>query len=403
VRLHLATSGASQPDFLDLPFDQPLDDWPDELVIDIPKGVHRHPVRFIPSGDALFALKELPGKLAHHEWRLLRHLDDENIPVVEAVGVVDERDGDLDDVLITRHLEYSMPFRHMFARNQLPHFREALVDAIAVLIVRLHLGGFFWGDCSLSNTLFLRDAGALSAYVVDVETAELHDRLSDGQRVHDLDIMQVNVLGGLSDLEAQQGLPEGLDPVDIAESLRSRYEALWTELTSQDVVPAGERWRIDDRLRRLNELGFDTGEIEMLSDHDGVRFRPVVVEAGHHRRQLQRLTGIEAQENQARRLLNDMASWRAFVEQSDGVHLPDGVAAYRWLSEVFEPALAAIPAELTDRRDRAELFHEVLAHRDHLRESEGRDMRVPAAAAEFVANVLPSEAQERTVLPTEDD
>ena len=44
-----------------------------------------------------------------------------------------------------------------------------------MLLVRLHLVGFWWGDVSLSNTLFRRDAGAFAAYLVDAETGELHD------------------------------------------------------------------------------------------------------------------------------------------------------------------------------------------------------------------------------------
>ena len=406
MRLLLATSPENRPDFLTLPFDRPIDDWPAEMVVDIPTGVHRHPVRFVGSDDCLFALKELPGKLAHHEWHVLRRIATDGIPAVEAVGVVHERGGGLDDVLITRHLDYSMPVRLILARHQAPAFREHLIDAVAVLLVRLHLVGFFWGDCSLSNTLFRRDAGALSAYVVDVETAELHPTLTDGQRRYELDLMEVNVLGGLFDLEAERGLPPGLDPVEIAQTLRRRYEELWAELTAEDVVPVGERWRIDERLRRLNALGFDTEEIELSRDEERlVRFRPAVVEAGHHRRRLIRLTGVDAQENQARRLLNDMASYRAYIEQRDGATLPEAIAAYRWLHDVYEAALAEVPDHLTDRRDSAELFHEILGHRDLLRERDGVDIRVPEAAADFARFVLPDEQVERTLAesPNDDD
>lgn len=404
MRLQLATSTEPVPDFLQLPFDTPLNDWPSELVIDIPTGVHRHPVRFVADGDRLFALKELPGSLAHHERVVLRHLAEAEIPVVTVVGVVDQRGDGLDDVLITRHLDFSLPFRLMFARSAMPQFRDVLIDAMAALLVRVHLAGFFWGDCSLSNMLFRRDAGSLSAFVVDVETGELHDRLSKGQRLHDLQITQTNVLGGLCDLEEAQGLPEGLDPVEVALALIDRYHALWAELTAVDVVATSERWRIDERLRRLNELGFDTEEIELIAtDDQQVRFRPMVVEAGHHRRRLQRLTGIDAQENQARRLLNDMTSYRAYLEKKEGIVMADAMAASRWHTNVFQPSIDAVSPELADRRQPAELFHEVLAHRDHLRATTGEDIRVPDAAIDFAANVLPEQPSERTVLPTDDD
>ena len=72
-----------------------------------------------------------------------------------------------------------------------------------VLLVQLHLAGIYWGDCSLSNTLFRRDAGALQAYLVDAETAEIHPaRLSPVLRHHDLEIMVENIDGDLVDLEA---------------------------------------------------------------------------------------------------------------------------------------------------------------------------------------------------------
>ena len=42
-------------------------------------------------------------------------------------------------------------------------------NAFAGLLVELHLAGLYWGDCSLSNILWRRDAGAMMAYLVDAE------------------------------------------------------------------------------------------------------------------------------------------------------------------------------------------------------------------------------------------
>ena len=94
----------------------------------------------------------------------------------------------------------------------MPDLRTHLLNALAELLARLHLRGFFWGDCSLSNTLFRRDAGALSAYLVDAETGELHEQLSDGQRAYDIEIAQMNVVGELLDVDAEVGLPAGPRP-----------------------------------------------------------------------------------------------------------------------------------------------------------------------------------------------
>ena len=91
--------------------------------------------------------------------------------------------------------------------------RDRLRDALANLLVRLHLSGFFWGDCSLSNALFRRDAHKLAAYLVDVETGELHETLSDGQRTLDLELAEQNIAGELLDLEAELGDLGFDDPV----------------------------------------------------------------------------------------------------------------------------------------------------------------------------------------------
>ncbi len=111
---------------------------------------------------------------------------------MEAFGTVVDRTapkgGELGGLLITRHLPFSLPYRSLFTGRGMPDLRSRLLDSLAELFVRLHLAGFYWGDCSLSNTLFRRDAGALAAYLVDAETGELHPRLSQGQRNYDITI-----------------------------------------------------------------------------------------------------------------------------------------------------------------------------------------------------------------------
>jgi hypothetical protein len=392
------------PDFLDLPWEEPLAEWQSERLVEVVRGIHRHVVRFVEyagaGGPELYALKELPPELARREWRLLRSLAAAEMPVVKAVGIATDRAEGLDAVLITRHLDYSLPFRTLFARGSVPDLRRRLLDAGAELLVRLHLGGFFWGDCSLSNTLFRRDAGALAAYLVDAETGELHPSLSDGQRRHDLVIAEQNVVGELTDVEAELGREGELEPEATAAELVARYESLWDELTREEVFGDDTRYRIDERLHRLNELGFDVEELELVAGDDGYRLRlsPRVVEPGHHRRRLHALTGLNAQENQARRLLNDLARFRAELDRTSGRPVPETVAVHRWLSEVFEPAVAAVPADLWGKRDAAELFHEALEHRWFVSQEAGEDVGMMPAVEAYVADVLRHAPDERAVL-----
>jgi len=397
------------PDFLDLPWSEPLEDWKDDRLVEVAAGIHRHVVRFVNVNGMLYALKELPPRLAEREYRVLRHMADDGLPVVEVVGVA--RRVGLEDVLITRYLEYSLPYRLLFTHRRPavedesdPHsirgLHSRLLDALALLMVHMHLAGFYWGDCSLSNTLFRRDAGALAAYIVDVETGDWHAELSPGQRRSDLEVAQLNVAGGLMDLQAELDLPPDPDPVESAERLAERYDQLWVELTRDVVIGVDERYKIDARLRRLNELGFDVEEVELESTQAGdrLRMRMSVAERGHHRRRLLELTGLQAQENQARSLLNDLTNYRAASERDSGQPIPEAVAAYRWLNDVFVKVVDAIPEEHRARLEPVEVFHEVIEHKWYLSETEGQDVGVDRALTAYLSTVLPRSAAEKEVL-----
>ena len=402
MRLQFATT-ADPGDLLALPWSTPLDQWPAEQLVSLPRGISRHVVRFVRVSGTVYAVKELPQQVAEREYRLLRELSKREVPVVRARGVVIERttpDGvPLDSALVTKHLRYSLPYRALFSRKLDPELADKLLDALAQLLVRLHLVGFAWKDCSLSNTLFRRDAGALAAYLVDAETGEIHPSLSDGQRAHDLDIASTNIAGEIFDLEAAGLVAENVDAVEVAESVVSRYQALWSELTRTEYVDPNEWWRIDARLQKLNDLGFDVGEVQLVDEPGGTRLKlqTQVVEAGHHQRRLSQLTGLNVEENQARRLLNDLDSYRAAAVMP-GVDVDEETVARHWLTDVFEPVVERVPPELRGKLEPAEIFHEVLVHRWYMSESAGHDVGMDAAVRSYVDTVLRFRPDEQAVL-----
>ena len=378
---------------LTLPFGEPLEEWRDERLVEIrQRGLSRHVVRFVADSGELYALKSISEFLARREYRVLRALAEFNIPAVEVVGIVVDRGPDQDAILVTRFLDYSTTFRSLFSSPRGSQPGDRLLDALAELLARLHLSGFFWGDCSLSNTLFRYDAGTLEAYLVDAETSEQHPSLSAGQRAWDIELAAERVCGELFDLQAGGLLPAEVDPVQTAEELQCRYQALWDELTREETLrPDEQRHRIAKRLRRLNELGFDADELELISTPEGtrLRIRTKVAEAGQHSRQLFRQTGITADENQARRLLNDIASFRGYLEHKTGGLVSETVAAHRWLEEIYDPVVVAIPAGLRDRLAPPEVFHEILEHRWYLSEQASRDVGTTAAARSYFETILP--------------
>ncbi len=394
------TAAAPDPALLDLPWHVPLVGWPDDLLAALPRGISRHVVRFVHLSGRVIAVKEIREPIAYREYDLLRQLVRLDVPGVAPLGVVAGRatpDGEpLEAVLVTEHLPFSLPYRALFSRALRPDTATRLIDALAVLLVRLHLAGFYWGDVSLSNTLFRRDAGAFAAYLVDAETGDLHETLSRGQRRYDLDVARVNIIGELMDLQAGHFLPGDEDVTGIGDALVKRYTDLWAMLTDVESFSLDERWRVQARIDRLNDLGFDVDELTIATEPDAtVHIQPKVVDAGHHSRRLMRLTGLDVQENQARRLLSDLDEWCAATgrQQDD-----ESFVALDWLTLVFEPAVRAVPRELRGKLEGAEIYHELLEHRWFMSQAQSRDVPMSEAAANYLAHILPLRPDEHAVL-----
>ncbi len=336
---------------MDLAWEQSVVDWDTPRLVTLPKGISRHEVRFVAYDQGLYAIKELPHKAARNDYQVLRELERLEAPSVTAVGLVeyrwDDPGAERSAALITRYVDFSFSYRELLEGAGFGERRRQMLAAFAGLLVELHLAGCFWGDCSLSNVLFTYDAMAIEALMVDAETAELHPELSDGQRLHDIDIMTINVAGGMADIAASRGI--GIDDADtdLGEEMASWYEWLWDETTSETVIGSDERFRITERVRHLNDLGFTVDEVDLTSTDGGtrLRMRPSVGPRNHNTRRLREITGIEASEWQARHLLSDIYHFSAGQRIESG---DMALAAIRWRTERWEPAVRRIHAQSSD-------------------------------------------------------
>jgi tRNA A-37 threonylcarbamoyl transferase component Bud32 len=386
-----------------LPLDIPLEDWDLPNVHQV-RGLHRHVVKLVELAGVSYVVKELPDHLAEREYRLLRAIAEARLPTAEMIAVVTDRSSG-EGLVVTRHIDYALPYRNLLMGRglKIPYLGDRLLDALVVLIARIHLAGFFWGDCSLSNTLFRRDAGALQAYIIDLETAEHHEELTPGQRELDLMIATDNVAGGLLDLQAAGRLAPDIDPIDVALAIEDRYKALWTELTAEVTMRIGDVAPIRARFERLHELGFEVEEMEVVTSGDGstLRYVPKVVEHGYHAERLASLTGLIAGENQARRMLHDIKVFGAELQRSSTRPVPENVAAVRWLDLRFEPIMEAIPPELFNRLEAAEIYHQLLEHRWYMAEQAGDDVTLEAALADYLS-LLETAPEERVQLDLKD-
>jgi len=402
----------AEPDLLFLPWQTPLEEWPEESTVALPKGISRHIVRFIRLHGVVYALKETEQPIAQREYDLLHTINELGIPSVEPIGIIsgrtDSEGNELKSVLMTRHLEYSLPYRALFSSTLSAETATRLLDALALLLVQLHLNGFSWGDCSLSNTLFRRDAGAFAAYLVDAETGDVHEQLSDGQRSYDIDLAVTNVTGEFMDLAAAELLHESIDPFSTGEEVKTRYNRLWNIVTEPVMMKPSERFKLDERIQELNELGFDVAEmISTTSTHPSdselrIIMRPKVVDAGHHARRLIRLTGLDVEENQARRLLNDLDQFR--LEHNISVE-DEQISAHMWVTVAFERVMSLIPKQLRGKLEPAQIYHEFLQHRWYMSEKAGFDVGRDVAATNYAETVLKNRPNEKAIIgsPSTDD
>jgi hypothetical protein len=371
------------PDFLDLPWGKSVAEWTGGRVVDLPTGVHRHPIVFVSYEEGLYAIKELPRHLAHHEHDSLRTLRERLRPIAIPVGVVERGwvnpGEEWSSAVITQYIPFTFTYRELIHNGGFDARRGQLLDAFAGLLVELHLTGCYWGDCSLSNVLYRYDADAIEALMIDAETVELHEHLSDGQRYHDLDIMETNVAGGMADIAMSLG--RDLDDADLGfgTDVISRYEALWNELKDDPIIGPEERHRIRARIQRLNDLGFEVGDVSLIPDTSGgnrVRMGIQVGGRNYHSSRLRQLTRIDASENQARQILSDLHYHRA-REPFRSAPTKD-VSAMMWRVQVFEPLMQRIRNDVPDIEP-VQAYTDFLHHRFLLSSGLGRD--VPSAEA----------------------
>jgi hypothetical protein len=379
-----------------LPWNQPLEQWPEDPALAEKRGISRHIVRLIRVTDEpdseIYAVKETVSEFANREYAALRELRRLQAPSVDPIAVVEGRKDingeELPCVLATRFLPYSLPYRVVLSGALSSHDILNMANALALLLVRLHLLGFWWGDCSLSNTLFRRDAEGFAAYLVDAETGEFQKSLSDGQREHDLEIAHFNVAAELEDLALSGVLYPGMDPVRASDAVMKRYRRLWAALRDPQSLDPTDRRAVERAMRQLHDLGFAVEEVSIAIDGDNkvLKFQPKLVAAGYHTSRLRELMGLETEELQAKRILASFDRYRARERK---LSTNESEVAFKWLTEVFNPIVNSVPAEHQGRVEPAQLFHEVLEHRWYLSEAAGHDVGLDFASNSYISEVLP--------------
>jgi hypothetical protein len=376
-----------------------LSQWnvPDVPLRDIAVGPSRHLVKFVEADDLLWAVKDMPARIAVKEYDVLRRLEEMDLPAVRPAGLVLQPEFDT-AILVTRYLEGSWQYRRLFMRlpPDEPKHRARLLDAMAGLLVELHRHGVFWGDCSLANTLFSRDGQVLQAWLVDAETSEVHPALSRGQRQHDLDIMVENVAMGMVDLAERLERSELEDVlIEEAEHTRDRYETLWQALHAEPVFEFTDRYRVEGTIRRLNSLGFAVDEVSLQPVSNApnqLKLHVAVGDRRYHAQRLQELTGLDVGEGQARILLGDLRAYQAQLCREAGHDVDEHTAARLWVMEVLNPYEQFAHEAIRHSGTAIQAYCDLLEVRWLLSEKAGHDVGTNRALAALARDVIPTDS-----------
>ena len=393
---YLPNMNPDSPNFNDLPWDISVSEWPknDQRLEEVQQGISRHPLVFVNYEGALYAIKELPKDIAQKEYELLSQMRELQLPCVSPIGYARvRRNSSFSSILFTRFLEASVPYRYLFISRAVERYQPHLLDAISGLLVQLHAAGFYWGDCSLSNILFRRDAGTLQAYLVDAETAEFHlPHLSPMLRYHDLEIMQENILGELSSLQTNEQLPLNYPVQETGSYIQQRYRSLWEEITREEVFPPNEQYHIQERIRSLNALGFSVKDIELKNEDHGniLKLRIFVSDRNFHKNQLMEITGLYAEDRQAQHIMNEINELKANMSRSDTPNITLDAVAYYWLEHVYKPVIEKLRPLIDQQNehivnpDPIELYCQILEHKWYLSERAHHDVGHQAAVEDFI-------------------
>ncbi len=324
--LHI-TAATADPALLDLPWDLPLEEWPDEHIAALPRGISRHLVRFVePLGLRHRHQGDRPPRWRSASTTCSAPLQRLDVPVRRARRRHHRAAPTTDGERARRRAGHPAPavlaalpravLPDAAARHGDPPRRRPGRAARPAAPRRLLLGRRVAVEHAVParrrrvRRVPRRRRDRASCYERPLQRAA-RERPRDRPHQH----------------RRRADGPGGRRPRRRGRSTRSRspngivaaYRSLWNELTEPRVVLVVASAGGSANASSVSTTSASTSRSSRSrppTSGTTVRIQPKVVDAGHHSRRLLRLTGLDVEENQARRLLNDLDSYRATARQA---------------------------------------------------------------------------------------
>ena len=263
------------PALVTLPWHLSLDEWGDDVVVPLPRGISRHIVRIVRLGQDVYAVKQTREQWANREYRLLRDLRRLGLPAVEPVGVVSGREA----------------ARRRGDRARAGHPAPAVLPALPVAVQPRpparqpaedpRRAGRAARAAAPGRVLLGRRVAVQRAVPAQRRRVRgVPRRRRDRRAARDAQPRPAlaRPRGGADQHLRRAARPAGRRaaqrgrsrPTTSSTGCRSGTTGCGRELTGTEEYTTDEIWRIEQRMERLNELGFDVDELDIVTDWDGV-------------------------------------------------------------------------------------------------------------------------------------
>ncbi len=361
-----------------LPWHIPLEEWEAngvELLV-VRKGDSRHPVVFVESQGARYAIKETTPHMAEREIVSLQEIERRGIPALSPIGMVSvslpplaievpgirgEKQYINTDrgYTVTRLAPRVVPHVILYRLPLNRRTKQRLLSAVAVLMIELHEHGVYWGDPSLANALIRIDGKRILAIMADAETAELFPGpIFDGLREQDLAQFGESLAWQAEDLRQARGLPENIQVLDDTdyEYFLQRYRILRREhahITSSSTMHT--LYQSEHFLQGVNHWGFALLD---MAEQAVQKFTTVL--PGWYQQRIYQLLHVMIPRPYARRFYNLILGHQAIMSQKAKRAVSLEEAAQDWYERYHLPTILMLRQRLTSEQDPMQAYFAIM-------------------------------------------
>ena len=362
----------------DFPWTKEIETWEGYRFVERRKGESRHTLFFLRTDKGDVVIKRTSSESAEKEYYTYNKLISMGIPTIMPIGFAKKhKDGVEEGYLLTLYEKGSLPESHLMRLLKSEQYRDLVWNSIIALLVVMHLKGIFWGDPSLDNILVKFYKTKVEALLVDTETVQLYDYISEEKEKEDLERMFESLFAySFVNDEFDERLFE-----KRKQYIEKRYNKLKKILNDELNIEKEDYFKLVKRVDDLFLLGY-TVKPEGFSPKLKVMFKPVTPRKGWFVQMLEDMLGVSFTPEQSKKIFKEILQYRYRMSKSRKTEMKLGDAARDWYQHRFLPARRVFKQYFPDENP-VKIYLEILTHKWFLSEKAGKGVGIVEAAKDY--------------------